>query len=116
MSIFLLTGMYCGHNSHPIIDETQEVIDKASNLIFLEDCGGDEILQNLEMEDVLEKLKDLDTDDQKKKTIDDESIFNPGRYELMEKLVHSDAVTHVVFLEQRMKNERKITIKNREIS
>ena len=34
----------------------------------------------------------------------------------MEKLVHSDAVSHVIDLEQRMRNERRIVVKNREIS
>ena len=47
---------------------------------------------------------------------EEEDIFKPARFELMEKLVHSDAVTNVVDLEQRMKNERRIVIKNREIS
>lgn len=47
---------------------------------------------------------------------EEEEIFSASKYELMEKLVHSDAVSHVIDLEQRMRNERRIVVKNREIS
>jgi len=106
-----------GHKlSYHLFGELDEAVSRLSDRIFLEDCGGDKLVENFEMDEMDELLRHFDECEDERVQDEEETIFKPARFELMEKLVHSDAVTHVVDLEQRMKNERRIVIKNREIS
>jgi len=106
-----------GHKiSYHFYDELKQKIIDISNTIFLEDCGGDELVNNLDLAELAESIQNFDQESTDEEASNVEEIFQPGKFELMEKLVHSDGVTHVVDLEQRMKVERRIIIKNREIS
>ena len=107
-----------GHGlSHGIAGELEKEIKRVSDQLYFEKYAGEEVLEQFDMDELDDLLEDFEesrkTPSKQKKKID---IFDQGRYNIMEKLVNSEAVTHVIELEQRMRNQRKIIVKNRGIS
>ena len=115
-SEFAYRLIVCHGLNHGIAGDLEREIRRVSNKLYYDKCAGDEILQNFHLDELDDLLEDFEDKKLPSKDIKQIEIFDQGRYNIMEKLVNSEAVTHMIELEQRMRNQRKIIVKNRGIS
>ncbi|CBY35025.1 unnamed protein product [Oikopleura dioica] len=106
-----------GHKlNHGIAGDLEREIRRVTNELYFDKCAGDKVLEEFDMDELDDLLEDFEDKKPPSKQTKQLEIFDQGRYNLMEKLVNSEAVTHMIELEQRMRNQRKIIVKNRGIS
>ena len=73
----------------------------------LERAKSDQLVADIDFDDLesrLEKMEKKSQTDNIEKTKNE--IFDPARYQVMNKLITADAITNVVQLEHRLKDER----------
>ena len=93
---FLTNSLYL--NSQP---------KKANRDLSLEKAKSDQLVADIDFDDLesrLEKMEKKSQTDNIEKTKNE--IFDPARYQVMNKLITADAITNVVQLEHRLKEER----------
>ena len=80
---------------------------KANRDLSLERAKSDQLVADIDFDDLesrLEKMEKKSQTDNIEKTKNE--IFDPARYQVMNKLITADAITNVVQLEHRLKEER----------
>ena len=94
----ILYQIRCTKNSQP---------KKANRDLSLERSKSDQLVADIDFDDLesrLEKMEKKSQTDNIEKTKNE--IFDPARYQVMNKLITADAITNVVQLEHRLKEER----------
>ena len=94
---------------------TPKKIISAQRKLSLERSRGDELIDNFNFASIMADIDKMEA----KKSIEEkrvDSVFNNEKFETVKRLVQADAITNVVQLEQRLKDERKTMVKNRAIS
>ena len=79
----------------------------ANRDLSLERAKSDQLVADIDFDDLesrLEKMEKKSQTDNIEKTKNE--IFDPARYQVMNKLITADAITNVVQLEHRLKDER----------
>ena len=85
---------------------------KANRDLSLERAKSDQLVADIDFDDLesrLEKMEKKSQTDNIEKTKNE--IFDPARYQVMNKLITADAITNVVQLEHRLKDERYMVYK-----
>ena len=101
-----------------IVNCSHEIVPKmmqpktANRDLSLERAKSDQLVADIDFDDLesrLEKMEKKSQTDNIEKTKNE--IFDPARYQVMNKLITADAITNVVQLEHRLKDERYMVYK-----
>ena len=99
-----------------LIGELEDKLCQVQRQLSLEQSGGDAIVSDFDLDSALNDIDQLEQKANEAQHKKKDSIFDASKFETIRRLVQADAITNLVQLEQRLKEERRTMVKNRMIS